>query len=80
MAKQSAERLVTASLELGGKNPMIVLPGANVEKAAAGAIHAAFHGAGQTCVSIERMYVHDSLYEDFKKAFARNTDAMSLGP
>lgn len=80
VAKQSADRLVTASLELGGKNPMIVLPGADVEKAAAGAIHAAFHGAGQTCVSIERMYVHESLYEEFKKAFARNTEALSLGP
>jgi len=80
VAKQSADRLVTASLELGGKNPMIVLPGADVEKAAAGAIHACFHGAGQTCVSIERMYVHTSLYDDFKKAFARNTEALALGP
>jgi len=80
VAKQSADRLVTASLELGGKNPMIVLPGANVEKAAAGAVHAAFHGAGQTCVSIERMYIHESLYEDFKNAFVRNTDALSIGP
>ena len=80
VAKQSADRLVTASFELGGKNPMIVLPGADVEKAAAGAIHASFHGAGQTCVSIERMYVHTSLYEDFKKAFARNAEALSIGP
>ena len=80
VAKQSADRLVTASLELGGKNPMIVLPGADVEKAAAGAIHACFHGAGQTCVSIERMYVHDSIYDDFKNAFARSTQALSLGP
>ena len=80
VAKQSADRLVTASLELGGKNPMIVLPGANVEKAAAGAVHACFHGAGQTCVSIERMYVHASLYDDFKKAFARNAEALALGP
>jgi len=80
VARKSADRLVTASLELGGKNPMIVLPGADVEKAAAGAVHAAFHGAGQTCVSIERMYVHDSIYEDFKNAFARNTEAVSLGP
>lgn len=80
VAKQASDRLVTASLELGGKNPMIVLPGADVEKAAAGAVHACFHGAGQTCVSIERMYVHDSLYDDFKKAFARNAGALALGP
>lgn len=80
VAKQAADRLVTASLELGGKNPMIVLPGADVEKTAAGAIHACFHGAGQTCVSIERIYVHDSLYDEFKQAFARATEAVSIGP
>lgn len=80
IAKQLADRLVGGSLELGGKNPMIVLPGANVEKVAAGAVHAAFHGAGQTCVSIERMYVHESLYDEFKHAFARRAEAMAIGP
>lgn len=80
VAKQASDRLVNASLELGGKNPMIVLPGANVEKAAAGAVQACFHGAGQTCVSIERIYVHDSKYDDFRDAFARQTEAVALGP
>lgn len=80
IARQLADRLVGGSLELGGKNPMIVLPGAEVEKAAAGAIHACFHGAGQTCVSIERLYVHESLYESFKLAFARRAEAMAIGP
>lgn len=80
IARQLADRLVGGSLELGGKNPMIVLPGADVEKAAAGAVHACFHGAGQTCVSIERLYVHEGLYDDFKRAFARRTEALAIGP
>jgi succinate-semialdehyde dehydrogenase/glutarate-semialdehyde dehydrogenase len=79
IAKQLAERLVGCSLELGGKNPMIVLPGADVEKAAAGAVDACFSSAGQLCVSIERLYVHDSLYEQFRDSFVRRVQAMSLG-
>lgn len=80
IAKKLADRLVGASLELGGKNPMIVLPGADVERTAAGAVGACFHGTGQTCVSIERMYVHDSIYEDFVNAFARRAEALEIGP
>ncbi len=79
IAKLAAERLVGYSLELGGKNPMIVLPGADVEKAAEGAVGACFSSAGQLCVSIERLYVHDSLYDDFRDAFVRRVAAMSLG-
>lgn len=79
VAKQAAERLISCSLELGGKNPMIVLPGADVERAAAGAVTACFSSAGQLCVSIERLYVHDSLYDAFRDAFVRRVKAMSLG-
>lgn len=79
IAKQAAERLINCSLELGGKNPMIVLPGADVEKAAAGAVTACFSSAGQLCVSIERLYVHDSLYDEFRDAFVRRVKAISLG-
>ena len=79
IARQAADRLVSCSLELGGKNPMIVLPGANVEKTAAGAVNACFSSAGQLCVSIERLYVPDSLYDDFRDAFVRRVNALSLG-
>ncbi|MFT4299403.1 MAG: succinic semialdehyde dehydrogenase [Aeromicrobium sp.] len=79
IAKLAAERLVNYSLELGGKNPMIVLPGADIEKAAEGAVGACFSSAGQLCVSIERLYVHDTLYDDFRDAFIRRVQAMSLG-
>jgi succinate-semialdehyde dehydrogenase/glutarate-semialdehyde dehydrogenase len=79
IARQAADRLVSCSLELGGKNPMIVLPGANVEKAAAGAVNACFSSAGQLCVSIERLYVPDALYDDFRDSFTRRVQALSLG-
>ncbi len=79
IARQAADRLVSCSLELGGKNPMIVLPGANVEKTAAGAVNACFSSAGQLCVSIERLYVPDSLYDEFRDAFVRRVNALSLG-
>lgn len=79
VAKQAAERLISCSLELGGKNPLIVLPGADPHKAAAGAIVGAFSSAGQLCVSIERIYVHDSVYDAFKDAFIARVQAISLG-
>jgi len=57
VARQAAERLIGCSLELGGKNPMIVLPDADLEKTVEGAVRGCFSAAGQICVSIERMFV-----------------------
>jgi len=65
VARRAVERLTGFSLELGGKNPMIVLEDADLEKAVAGAVRGAFVGAGQVCVSLERAYVHRSLWERF---------------
>lgn len=79
VAAQCAERLIGCSLELGGKNPMIVLPGANVEKAAAGAVPACFSSAGQLCVSIERIYIPRRQYAAFRDALVRRVQAMSFG-
>ncbi|MGZ5374438.1 MAG: succinic semialdehyde dehydrogenase [Aeromicrobium sp.] len=78
IAKQAAERLISCSLELGGKNPMIVLDSAKVDKAAAGAVNACFSAAGQLCVSIERLYVADAIYDDFRKALVEKVEAMEL--
>jgi len=78
IAAQAAERLISCSLELGGKNPMIVLESAKVDKAASGAVNACFSSAGQLCVSIERLYVADAIYDDFKKAFIEKIGAMKL--
>ncbi|MFD9891080.1 succinic semialdehyde dehydrogenase [Amycolatopsis sp. NPDC059027] len=79
LAGQVAKRLTSYSLELGGKNPMIVLPDADVAKAAAGAVTACFSSAGQLCVSVERIYVHEDIREEFTRAFVAKTAALRLG-
>ncbi|MCH0542234.1 succinate-semialdehyde dehydrogenase (NADP(+)) [Streptomyces sp. MUM 203J] len=79
VARGAADRLVGVSLELGGKNAMLVLRDADVEKAAAGAVRACFSSAGQLCISIERLYVHESVADAFLERFAARTRAMRLG-
>lgn len=80
VARGAAARLVGCSLELGGKNAMLVLQDADVDKAAAGAVRGCFSSAGQLCISIERLYVHTSIADDFLERFAARTKAMRLGP
>ncbi|GAA2451756.1 succinic semialdehyde dehydrogenase [Streptomyces macrosporus] len=79
VAQRAAFRLVGCSLELGGKNAMIVLDDADLEKAAAGAVRGAFSSAGQLCISIERLYVHASVADDFVERFTARTRALRLG-
>ncbi|MBB5934732.1 succinic semialdehyde dehydrogenase [Streptomyces zagrosensis] len=79
VAQGAAARLVGCSLELGGKNAMLVLRDADVDKAAAGAVRGAFSSAGQLCISIERLYVHESVADAFVERFAARTRAMQLG-
>ncbi|GCD43606.1 succinic semialdehyde dehydrogenase [Streptomyces paromomycinus] len=79
VAQGAAARLVGVSLELGGKNAMLVLDDADVDKAAAGAVRGCFSSAGQLCISIERLYVHASIADAFLERFAARTKAMRLG-
>ncbi|MBW1596964.1 succinic semialdehyde dehydrogenase [Streptomyces sp. JJ38] len=79
VAQRAAARLVGSTLELGGKNAMIVLPDADLDKAAAGATRACFSSAGQLCISIERLYVHASVADSFVEKFVARTRAMRLG-
>jgi succinate-semialdehyde dehydrogenase / glutarate-semialdehyde dehydrogenase len=79
IAKDCADRLIGCSLELGGKNPLLVLRDADLEKAAEGAVRAAFSNAGQLCVSMERMFVADQVYDRFLERFVARTEAMTLG-
>jgi succinate-semialdehyde dehydrogenase/glutarate-semialdehyde dehydrogenase len=79
IARQAAERLIGCSLELGGKNPILVLRDADIERAAEGAVRACFSNAGQLCVSTERMFVADAVYDRFVERFVARTKAMSLG-
>jgi succinate-semialdehyde dehydrogenase/glutarate-semialdehyde dehydrogenase len=74
-----AGRLIGCSLELGGKNPMLVLADADLDRAVDGAIRGCFCGAGQVCVSIERIYVHESVFSEFLTRFAGRTRALEVG-
>ena len=71
IAAAAAERLLPVVLELGGKDPMLVLDDADVDVASSAAVWGAFVNAGQACLSVERCYVHRSLYEPFVKAAPR---------
>jgi succinate-semialdehyde dehydrogenase/glutarate-semialdehyde dehydrogenase len=79
VAQQAAGRLIGCSLELGGKNAMIVFDDADLEKAVQGALRGCFNSAGQLCVSIERLYVHYSLFDQFVERFVTETKALRLG-
>ncbi|SDC07849.1 succinic semialdehyde dehydrogenase [Nocardioides lianchengensis] len=79
VAQACAERLIGCSLELGGKNPLLVLRDADLEKAAEGAVRASFSNAGQLCVSMERVFVADQVYDRFVERFVARTEAMTLG-
>ncbi|MEW1756683.1 MULTISPECIES: succinic semialdehyde dehydrogenase [Streptomyces] len=79
IAADAGRRLIGASLELGGKNPMIVLDDADIEKAAEGAVAACFPSAGQLCVSIERLYVAESIRDEFVAAFTARARKLTIG-
>lgn len=79
VAAAAAHRLVPASLELGGKNPLLVLDDADLDRAVEGAIRACFASAGQLCVSVERIYVADRLHDEFLRRFVARTAALRLG-
>jgi succinate-semialdehyde dehydrogenase/glutarate-semialdehyde dehydrogenase len=79
IAAAAAERLLPVVLELGGKDPMLVLDDADVDVASSAAVWGAFVNAGQACLSVERCYVHQSLYESFAKACAEKTKQLRVG-
>jgi acyl-CoA reductase-like NAD-dependent aldehyde dehydrogenase len=75
-----AERLVPCGLELGGKDAMIVLADADLERAANGAVWGGFFNAGQMCVSIERVFVEAPVYDEFVGKVVAKTRALRQGP
>lgn len=79
IARQCADRLIGCSLELGGKNPILVLKDADLDRAAEGAVRAAFSNGGQLCVSTERLYCDAEVYDEFVAKFVERTKAMKLG-
>jgi acyl-CoA reductase-like NAD-dependent aldehyde dehydrogenase len=79
LAAACGRRLIGASMELGGKNPMIVRADADLGAAVTGAVQACFSNAGQICIGIERIYVHESRYDEFVTELARAAGEVSLG-
>jgi succinate-semialdehyde dehydrogenase/glutarate-semialdehyde dehydrogenase len=79
IAMAAAERLLPVVLELGGKDPMLVLDDADVDVASSAAVWGAFVNAGQACLSVERCYVHRSLYDAFLKACSEKTKRLQVG-
>ncbi len=75
----SGKHLIDCCLELGGKNPMLVLEDANVDEAVHAALFGGFGNSGQICMHIERLYVHDSIYDEFRTKFVAATKAMNVG-
>ena len=79
VGEAAARRLLPVVLELGGKDPMLVLDDANVDIASSGAVWGAFVNAGQTCLSVERCYVHRSLYDEFLEACRSKIAKLRVG-
>lgn len=79
VAAAAAERLIPASLELGGKDPMIVLADADLERAANHAAYYANFNCGQTCIAIERCYVEAPVYDEFVAKVSAKVAALRQG-
>jgi acyl-CoA reductase-like NAD-dependent aldehyde dehydrogenase len=78
--QRAAETLTAVSLELGGKDPMVVLSDADVERAANHAAYYAMFNAGQTCISVERVYVEAPVYDEFVGKVTEKVRAIRQGP
>lgn len=74
-----AERLIPVSLELGGKDAMIVLSDAPLQRTVRGAIWAGLFNSGQSCVAVERIYVEDSVYDEFTSRLVDEVNKLRQG-
>ncbi len=77
---KASERLTPLSLELGGNDAMLVCEDADAERAAAGALWAGMQNAGQSCGGVERIYVHERIYEAFIGSLKRRVEGLRVGP
>ncbi len=78
--KAAADRLIPCYLELGGKDPMIVLADANLERAANAAAYYSMNNGGQVCISVERVYVEAPVYDEFVQKVSDNIRQLRQGP
>lgn len=79
LSEQCASTIKKTSLELGGNAPFIVFDDADIDKAVASAMLAKFRNGGQTCVCVNRFYVHDAVYDEFLEKFAARVAQLRVG-
>lgn len=79
LMRQCAESIKKLSLELGGNAPFIVFDDADIDKAVEGALIAKFRNAGQTCVCVNRFYIHRAVYDQFCDKFVARVAALKVG-
>jgi acyl-CoA reductase-like NAD-dependent aldehyde dehydrogenase len=77
--ERAARTLTPVALELGGKDPMVVLADADLERAANAAVHYSMQNAGQTCISTERVYVEEPIYDEFVSLVTRKVGELRQG-
>lgn len=80
IAAEAARRLVDFSMELGGKNAMLVLEDADLARAGEGGVRACFSSSGQLCISIERLYVAEGIHDAFMERFLAGVERLRMGP
>jgi acyl-CoA reductase-like NAD-dependent aldehyde dehydrogenase len=78
--RRASETLTPVSLELGGKDPLLVLRDANLERAANNAVYSSMNNSGQICISIERVYVEEPVYDEFVGKVVDKVSALRQGP
>jgi acyl-CoA reductase-like NAD-dependent aldehyde dehydrogenase len=79
IASSTGRRMIKTQLELGGKDPIYVTEDVDIKGAAAGVADGAFYNTGQSCCSVERIYVHESIYGDFVDAFVHEVKGYKVG-
>src|SRR5690606_6466972 len=79
VAEACGRQLIPCTLELGGKDPMVVCADADLDRAASGAVYGAFANAGQVCVSTERVYVVESVADEFLRKVVERTARLRQG-
>lgn len=79
LAHIAADKLITTSLELGGKSPTIVMQDADIELAAKGVAYGIFSSAGQACIAGSRLFVHRSIYDQFLTRLVEITKGLRIG-
>ncbi|MFO0550201.1 MAG: aldehyde dehydrogenase family protein [Polyangiaceae bacterium] len=79
IARAAAGRMVPVQLELGGKDPVYVADDVDIDSAAAGTADGAFYNTGQSCCAVERIYVHEKIYDAFVARFVQEVKGFKVG-